>query len=135
MISPNRVSKILLVTIMVLLMATSAASAYGIQRHTVGGIDHGCLDSYGCYNSNTNYIREAFNKCASCGADADMDYSRVQIFYETGALRNTASCYNCNATYGSYNTYPVHECKYFSGHSSSGPTLNAHAHYTSSAPC
>lgn len=118
---------------MLALTTASAAYAYGVQNHVVNGIAHGCPFDPGCTGS-TNYAGD-YNRRGYNQRSPAMSYSRVQTFTAGGSLVRTGACYNCISVYTSYDTNPTWECKYFTSHYATGPTLNAHTHYTESAIC
>lgn len=114
------------------------AYALGTQNHTVNSVRHGCPYDNGCTGA-TNYYgdynRHGYSRCnPSCPGDSDMDSASVNIYYApTGGWRAGNSCSNCLRVDTYYDTNPAAECYYRTRHSASGPTLNAHNHYTESA--
>ncbi|MCA1708181.1 MAG: hypothetical protein LC808_34855, partial [Actinobacteria bacterium] len=86
-----------------------------------------------------DYVRNGYNRCgdpypSACSGDSDMDSSWVGIYYRTTSnFRASNSCSNCRRVDAYYDTNPAAECYYLTRHSSSGPTVSSHNHYTESA--
>lgn len=115
--------------------------AYGTQNHTLSGVRHGCPFDNGCTGATNyygDYIRNGYNNCyptsGGCAGDNDMDTSYTAIYYRTSGTASTSNgCNNCGRVDVYWDTNPAAECYYRTTHSSNGPALSSHSHYTESA--
>lgn len=123
-----------LICIMFAFAATfSTAYGYGIQNHTVNGIQHGCNDS-GCFGS-TNYAGDYNKEGFNLFMGGLMNGSWVSVHDYAGNQYSFDLCSGCTYASAFYDSNPYWECAYKTLHGVDSPFLNYNDHYTESAIC
>lgn len=129
-------------TVVLTVVVAGAAYAYGIQRHTVGGFDHGCgyITDNGCTGSNNDagdYNRTGFIKDNYCCISTY--YMNLEIWRAATNpyFVSRSDCSNCTLVIDYYDTNPTYECRYKTWHVAINQNfdflVNGHWHWTEAA--
>jgi len=125
----ERPSKALIVMMMagLLVVSVGAGTAYGLNTHTTGHINHGLGDG-----TNNNYYVHPYSVVTDGHNVTNLKYTLRHSTGGGGSVQDRAQTCTCVHVHTNWDTTPNPECLYYSGHSAGGTGshfLNFHYHY------